>query len=432
MQFKTSQQLFTRAQAVIPGGVNSPVRSFKSVGMNPLFIHHAKGSKIYDVDHNELIDYVGSWGPMILGHSDERVLDAVKSKISQGLSFGAPTQAEVEMAELVCEMVPSVEMLRLVNSGTEAALGAIRLARGYTGREKVIKFEGCYHGGADYLLIKAGSGATTLGIPDSAGVPESIAQTTLIAPFNDLEAVSSLFDEFNNQIAAVIIEPIAGNMGMIPPVSGFLQGLRALCDREGALLIFDEVMTGFRVARGGAQELFHVQPDLTMFGKVIGGGLPIGAYGGRKDIMSSVAPLGSVYQAGTLSGNPIAVAAGLKTLKLINNSDFHVDLSTISQQLVETLQKEAQHQDIPIQTYFAGGMFGFFFAESPVHCYQDIPQNHVTLFQKFFREMLKHHIYLPPSPFEACFTSISHTDEDLEKTAMAIEVSLETLVSQED
>ncbi len=432
MQFQTSQRLFTRAQTVIPGGVNSPVRSFKSVGMNPIFIHHAKGSKIYDVDDNEWIDYVGSWGPMILGHSDKRVLDAVKSKVEQGLSFGAPTQAEVEIAELICEMMPSVEMLRFVNSGTEAALGAIRVARGYTGRDKVVKFEGCYHGGADYLLIKAGSGAATLGTPDSAGVPESIAQTTLMAPFNNLDAVSDLFDEFSNQIAAVIVEPIAGNMGMIPPVAGFLNGLRALCDREGALLIFDEVMTGFRVARGGAQELFHVQPDLTMFGKVIGGGLPVGAYGGRKDIMSHLAPLGSVYQAGTLSGNPIAVAAGFKTLELINNVDFHAELNMKSQQLIETLQTEANRHEIPIQTHFAGGMFGFFFSETAVQCYQDIPQTHIALFQTFFKEMLKQHVYLPPSPFEACFMSNSHTDEDLEHTKKAIQHSLKALATQKD
>ncbi|MBF0351452.1 MAG: glutamate-1-semialdehyde 2,1-aminomutase [SAR324 cluster bacterium] len=420
MQNTRSSEMFRRAQLRIPGGVNSPVRAFKSVDMNPLFISHGKGSKIYDVDGNEYIDYVGSWGPLILGHANEIVQQAIIAAVQRGTSFGAPTEAESILTEMVNDAVPSVEMLRLVNSGSEAALGAIRAARGYTGRDKVIKFEGCFHGSVDYLLVKAGSGATTLGIPNSAGVPASFTEHTLLAEFNDLESVSRLVDEHAGEIAAVILELIPGNMGMIRPEHDFLTGLRQICDREGILLIADEVMTGFRVDYSGAQALLGIQPDLSMFGKVIGGGLPVGAYGGRQDIMLKVAPAGPVYQAGTLSGNPVAVAAGIATLTELRNSDAFRDLSENTNWLVQALISVFTKAGIPVQTHNAGGMMGLFFSETPVRNYTDALGCNVERFKKFFKLMLAQGIYLPPSAFEAMFVSTAHTTEDLEKTVAAV------------
>jgi len=353
----------------MPGGVNSPVRAFKSVQSEPLFITHAKGSRLFDADGNSFIDYIGSWGPMILGHADPRITSEIEKAVQKGTSFGTPTEGEIELAEMISDAVPSVEMVRLVNSGSEAAMGALRVARGFTGRDKIIKFEGCYHGSVDALLVKAGSGATTLGIPDSPGVPQSFTEHTLSAPFNDLDAVIELTENFPDEIAAIVLEPVAGNMGMIPPEHGFLQGLRELCDREGILLIFDEVMTGFRVDFSGAQALFQVMPDLSIFGKVIGGGLPVGAYGGRREIMLQVAPAGPVYQAGTLSGNPIAVSAGKTMLKILKEEDPYADLGRKTATLNEALSDAAKKKGIPLETCSMGGMFGFFFSEKncPFH-----------------------------------------------------------------
>ena len=427
MKLTKSKQLFERAQQSIPGGVNSPVRAFKSVDLHPLFIERGKGSKIYDVDGNEYIDYVGSWGPLILGHCHETVLSAVEKALHQGTSFGAPTEAEIQLAEMVKDAVPSIEVMRLVNSGSEATMGAIRAARGYTGRDKIIKFEGCYHGSIDYLLVQAGSGATTLGKPDSAGVPSAFVELTLLAEFNNLESVSELVDMNPQEIAAVIIEPVAGNMGMILPEYGFLQGLRELCDREGIVLIFDEVMTGFRTDYGGAQALLKVIPDLTAFGKVIGGGFPVGGYGGRQDIMLQIAPVGPVYQAGTLSGNPIAVAAGLATLTLLKEESVYADLGQNSAWLVNEFKSAFEKAGLPIQTSQMGGMFGFFISENPVRHYQEALQTDVALFKKFFKNMLQQGVYLAPSAFESLFMSTAHTEEDLEKTAQAVRASLAAL-----
>ena len=427
MQINQSSSLFARAQLRIPGGVNSPVRAFKSVRSTPLFIREGKGSHITDVDGNDYIDYIGSWGPLILGHCHPEVMAAIEEALHRGASFGTPTEAEVHLAEMICTAVNSVEMVRLTNSGTEASMAAIRVARGYTGRDKIIKFEGCYHGSVDSLLVKAGSGVMTLGLPDSPGVPASFVEHTLLADFNNLESVTDLFDEYGPEIAAVVLEPVAGNMGMVVPDLDFLKGLRNLCDVHGSLLVFDEVMTGFRVDYGGAQEIFGIIPDMTIFGKVIGGGLPVGAYGGRQDVMLMVAPAGPVYQAGTLSGNPLAVAAGRKTLEILQAPDTYAELSRKSNWLIDEMQQSAGQNGIPLQTNVMGGMFGFFFAEKPVRNYQDAAESDQDRFRKFFMGMLKEGIYLAPSAFESGFISMAHTEEDLEKTAAACRKVMATL-----
>ena len=424
MKISESKKLFSRAQEVMPGGVNSPVRAFKSVQSEPLFITHAKGSRLFDADGNSFIDYIGSWGPMILGHADPRITSEIEKAVQKGTSFGTPTEGEIELAEMSSDAVPSVEMVRLVNSGSEAAMGALRVARGFTGRDKIIKFEGCYHGSVDALLVKAGSGATTLGIPDSPGVPQSFTEHTLSAPFNDLEAVIELTGNFPDEIAAIVLEPVAGNMGMIPPEHGFLQGLREICDREGILLIFDEVMTGFRVDFSGAQALFQVMPDLSIFGKVIGGGLPVGAYGGRREIMLQVAPVGPVYQAGTLSGNPIAVSAGKTMLKILKEEDPYADLGRKTATLNEALSDAAKKKGIPLETCSMGGMFGFFFSEKKVRNYEDALKCNRDYFITFFREVLSRGIYLAPSPFESLFLSSSHSEADLDQTIEAFQHGL--------
>ncbi|HBM53329.1 MAG: glutamate-1-semialdehyde 2,1-aminomutase [bacterium] len=427
MQINQSSSLFARAQLRIPGGVNSPVRAFKSVRSTPLFIREGKGSHITDVDGNDYIDYIGSWGPLILGHCHPEVMAAIEEALHRGASFGTPTEGEVHLAEMICTAVNSVEMVRLTNSGTEASMAAIRVARGYTGRDKIIKFEGCYHGSVDSLLVKAGSGVMTLGLPDSPGVPASFVEHTLLADFNNLESVTDLFDEYGSEIAAVVLEPVAGNMGMVVPDLDFLKGLRNLCDVHGSLLVFDEVMTGFRVDYGGAQEIFGIIPDMTIFGKVIGGGLPVGAYGGRQDVMLMVAPAGPVYQAGTLSGNPLAVAAGRKTLEILQAPDTYAELSRKSNWLIDEMRQSAGQNGIPFQTNVMGGMFGFFFAEKPVRNYQDAAESDQDRFRKFFMGMLKEGIYLAPSAFESGFISMAHTEEDLEKTAAACRKVMATL-----
>ncbi len=427
MQIKQSSSLFARAQLRIPGGVNSPVRAFKSVRSTPLFIREGKGSHITDVDGNDYIDYIGSWGPLILGHCHPEVMAAIEEALHRGASFGTPTEGEVHLAEMICTAVNSVEMVRLTNSGTEASMAAIRVARGYTGRDKIIKFEGCYHGSVDSLLVKAGSGVMTLGLPDSPGVPASFVEHTLLADFNNLESVTDLFDEYGSEIAAVVLEPVAGNMGMVVPDLDFLKGLRNLCDVHGSLLVFDEVMTGFRVDYGGAQEIFGIIPDMTIFGKVIGGGLPVGAYGGRQDVMLMVAPAGPVYQAGTLSGNPLAVAAGRKTLEILQAPDTYAELSRKSNWLIDEMRQSAGQNGIPFQTNVMGGMFGFFFAEKQVRNYQDAAESDQDRFRKFFMGMLKEGIYLAPSAFESGFISMAHTEEDLEKTAAACRKVMATL-----
>ena len=427
MQINQSSSLFARAQLRIPGGVNSPVRAFKSVRSTPLFIREGKGSHITDVDGNDYIDYIGSWGPLILGHCHPEVMAAIEEALHRGASFGTPTEGEVHLAEMICTAVNSVEMVRLTNSGTEASMAAIRVARGYTGRDKIIKFDGCYHGSVDSLLVKAGSGVMTLGLPDSPGVPASFVEHTLLADFNNLESVTDLFDEYGSEIAAVVLEPVAGNMGMVVPDLDFLKGLRNLCDVHGALLVFDEVMTGFRVDYGGAQEIFGIIPDMTIFGKVIGGGLPVGAYGGRQDVMLMVAPAGPVYQAGTLSGNPLAVAAGRKTLEILQAPDTYAELSRKSNWLIDEMRQSAGQHGIPLQTNVMGGMFGFFFAEKPVRNYQDAAESDQDRFRNFFMGMLKEGIYLAPSAFESGFISMAHTEEDLEKTAAACRKVMATL-----
>ncbi|GAB4367632.1 MAG: glutamate-1-semialdehyde 2,1-aminomutase [Calditrichia bacterium] len=415
-KFDRSRNLFTRAQKVIPGGVNSPVRAFKSVGTSPLFLTHGKGSKIYDVDGNEYIDYVGSWGPLILGYSHPTVVEALQKEVEKATSFGAPTELEVELAELIVEMVPSIEMVRLVNSGTEATMSAIRLARGYTGRDKIVKFVGCYHGHGDSFLIQAGSGATTLGVPNSPGVTRGTISDTLLADFNDIASVETLFRKFGEEIAAVILEPVAGNMGVIPPEPGFLEGLRRLTSQHGSLLIFDEVMTGFRVARGGAQELYGVMPDLTTLGKIIGGGLPVGAYGGKREIMEQVAPVGAVYQAGTLSGNPLAVRAGLETLKLVNQAGFYEKLEESARILDSGIRENIRKVGAPLFTTRVGSMSCLFFTDGPVKDYASATRSDTERFGAYFRAMLQKGIYLAPSQFEAAFISAAHTEEELNKT----------------
>jgi len=417
-----SQSLFQRAQQHIPGGVNSPVRAFKSVGGTPLFFKHAEGAYVVDEDDKRYVDYVGSWGPMILGHSHPEVLEAVRRQLEHGLSYGAPTALEVEMADLLCSMVPSLEMVRMVNSGTEATMSAIRLARGYSGRDSIIKFEGCYHGHSDSLLVKAGSGALTFGVPNSPGVPEAFARHTLTLPFNDLAAVERTLDEAYEQVACIIVEPVAGNMNCVPPAPGFLQGLRSACDKHGVVLIFDEVMTGFRVALGGAQALYGVRPDLSTFGKIIGGGMPVGAFGGKREIMQQISPLGPVYQAGTLSGNPLAMAAGLATLRLINTPDFHQRLTAYTRELLSSLQARADAAGVPFTTTQAGGMFGLFFSEQrDIRSFADATGCHLERFNRFFHHMLQSGIYFAPSAFEAGFTSAAHGEAELALTLNAAE-----------
>ncbi len=428
MQNTKSNQLFLRAQQSIPGGVNSPVRAFRSVGLNPLFIKSATGSRIIDEDDNEFIDYVGSWGPMILGHGHSAVLEAIRKKLDSGISYGAPTEAEIEMAELLKSMMPNLDMVRMVNSGTEATMSAIRVARGFTGRDKIIKFAGCYHGHADYLLVKAGSGAITLGTPDSPGVPASFAGETLIAEYNNLENVKMLVEQYPDEIAAIILEPVAGNMGVITPRHGFLSGIRELCDREGIVLIFDEVMTGFRVSKGGAQELYHIMPDLTTLGKIIGGGLPVGAYGGRLDIMQRVSPLGDIYQAGTLSGNPLAMSAGLATLKEINRPGFYEDIGSKTNWLVNEMRDILEKASVPFRMQSVGGMFGLFFIDQDVYSFADALHCNTERYATFFREMLNQGIYLAPSAFEATFMSAAHSESDLEKTREAFKKSIEKVI----
>jgi glutamate-1-semialdehyde 2,1-aminomutase len=425
MNTTTSDTLFARAQEKIPGGVNSPVRAFKSVGRSPLFIARACGSKLWDVDGNDFIDYVGSWGPMILGHAHPAVIEALQKAIVDGTSFGAATEREIEMAELIAKLMPSVEMVRMVNSGTEATMSAVRLARAFTKKEKIIKFEGCYHGHADSFLISAGSGAMTLGIPDSPGVTQSIAADTLTAPFNNLPAVRSLIDAHPGAIAAVIVEPVVGNMGCVPPAEGFLQGLRELCTKHGIVFILDEVMTGFRLAPGGAQQLYNITPDLTTLGKIIGGGLPVGAYGGKKEIMKLIAPSGPVYQAGTLSGNPLAMAAGLETLRILNASpDVYVALEERAQQLADGMKRIIDRHHLPMTQNRVGSMFTVFFTPSPVTDYTSAKKADTVKFGRYFNAMLEKGVYLAPSQFEAAFISTAHTRGEIEHTLAAAEESL--------
>ncbi|MFC0048901.1 glutamate-1-semialdehyde 2,1-aminomutase [Rheinheimera tilapiae] len=423
-----SEQLFERAQHTIPGGVNSPVRAFKSVGGTPVFIDRADGAYLYDVDGKRYIDYVGSWGPMLLGHNHPAIREAVIKAAEKGLSFGAPCPAEIDMAELVSKLVPSMEMLRMVSSGTEATMSAIRLARGYTGRNTIVKFEGCYHGHADSLLVKAGSGALTLGVPNSPGVPADFAKYTLTSEFNNLAQLQALFAEHGNDIACIIVEPVAGNMNCIPPQPGFLQGLRELCDQYGSVLIFDEVMTGFRVALGGAQAVYGVQPDLTTLGKIIGGGMPVGAFGGKKAIMQHIAPLGPVYQAGTLSGNPIAMAAGLAALTAISQPGVYDALTAKTTTLLQGLQQAADAAGVPFCTNQVGGMFGMFFTDqAEVSSYQQATKCNIDAFKRFFHLMLQQGIYLAPSAYEAGFLSLAHSDSDLAATIDAAKRSFAAL-----
>lgn len=422
-----SAQLFDQAQRHIPGGVNSPVRAFKSVGGTPLFFKHAQGAYIVDEDDKRYVDYVGSWGPMILGHSHPDVLDAVRRQLEHGLSYGAPTALETTMADLICEIVPSMEMVRMVSSGTEATMSAIRLARGYTGRDTIIKFEGCYHGHSDSLLVKAGSGALTLGVPSSPGVPAAFAQHTLTLAYNDLGEVEETLANVGDQIACIIVEPVVGNMNCVPPAPGFLEGLRHLCDRYGVVLIFDEVMTGFRVALGGAQAHYGIRPDLTTFGKIVGGGMPVGCFGGKREIMEKIAPLGPVYQAGTLSGNPLAMAAGLTTLQLIRRPGFHAELTDYTTRMLQGLQDRADAAGVPFVTTQAGGMFGLYFSGAEdIVTFSDVMASDSERFKRFFHLMLDGGVYLAPSAFEAGFTSIAHGDEELRITLDAAERAFAT------
>ncbi len=427
MSETSSQRLYRQAEEVIPGGVNSPVRSCRAVGTHPLFIASGQGSRIYDEDGNVYIDYVGSWGPLILGHAHPEVVAAVKKAADLGTSFGIPTMLEVQLAQLITELLPSMEMVRMVNSGTEATMSAIRVARGYTGRSKIIKFDGCYHGHADTLLVKAGSGAATLGIPGSAGVPADFVQHTLSLRFNDLEQVAEVMQKQGDDVAAIILEPVAGNMGVVPPRPGFLEGLRSWCDETGAVLIFDEVMTGFRVALGGAQALFGVRPDMTCLGKVIGGGLPVGAYGGRRDIMSKVAPLGEVYQAGTLSGNPLAVTAGLTTLKLLTEPGVYDQLEERSSYLFDEMIRLAATHSVPSSMNRVGSMGCLFFTDQPVVDFESAQTADTQKFAHMFCAMLQRGVYLAPSQFEAAFVSLAHEQEDIDRTLAAAHEVLKEL-----
>ena len=418
---KHSSSLFNEAKKYIPGGVNSPVRAFNGVEGEPIFFERGEGAYLFDVDGNSYIDYVGSWGPMILGHANPIIIEAVKDLLGKGLSFGAPTEIETMLAIKVCQLVPSIEMVRMVSSGTEATMSAIRLARGYTGRDKIVKFEGCYHGHSDSLLVKAGSGALTLGVPTSPGVPNDLAKHTLTVDYNNLDSVDRLFKEMGKEIACIIVEPVAGNMNCVPPLEGFLQGLRKICDEYNSILIFDEVMTGFRVALGGAQTHYQVQPDLTTLGKVIGGGLPVAAFGGRQEIMEQVAPLGPVYQAGTLSGNPLSMAAGLAMLNILENDEFfYQNLSESAEYLTKGIVTVADENNIALTSNSVGGMFGIFFsAEETVSNFNQVSRCDIDLFKKFHRLMLNQGIYLAPSAYEAGFISAAHTYKELDQTINA-------------
>ncbi len=416
MKRDVSLALMEKAEKIIPAGVNSPVRAYRSVGGNPPFIREAKGARITDVDGNTYIDYVASWGPMILGHAHEKVVEALEQAARKGTSYGAPTPLEVEMAEEIVSAVPSMDWVRMVSSGTEATMSALRLARGFTGRTKIVKFEGCYHGHVDSLLVKAGSGGMTFGTPDSAGIPEGLARETLIATFNDLPSVVALFDQYPGEIAAVIVEPIAGNMGMIPPKKGFLEGLREVTQKDGTLLIFDEVITGFRVGVSGAQGMFGIDPDLTCLGKIIGGGLPVGAFGGKMDIMQAIAPLGPVYQAGTLSGNPLAVTAGLTTLRLLKEEGVYEQLEEKGAYLSKGVGEAFSNAGVPVQSHRVGSMFCNFFADAPVVDYTSAKASDTERFAKFFTGLLNEGIYIAPSQFETGFVSLAHTKEDLDRT----------------
>jgi len=427
MNHQQSEALFSAAKTVIPGGVNSPVRAFKSVGCNPIFIEKAAGSKIYDADGNAYIDYVGSWGPMILGHCHPKVVEAIQQTAASGASFGAPTARETELAELVCEAYPNIEKVRMVSSGTEATMSAIRLARGYTGRDKILKFDGCYHGHADSLLVKAGSGLATFGVPTSPGVPADFAKYTLTATYNDLDEVKQMVAANDKEIACIILEPIAGNMGCVPPAPGFLEGLREICTAEGIVLIIDEVMTGFRVAYGGAQERFKVRGDLVCLGKIIGGGLPVGAFGGKKEIMESLSPDGGVYQAGTLSGNPLAMSAGIATLSLLKEEGFYQQIEEKSAYLEKGLLQVAGNSPIATCWQRVGGMFCTYFQNGPVSSFADAVNSDTETFGRFFRSMLDNGINLAPSQFEAGFMSVAHSQEDLDKTIEAADKSFAAL-----
>ena len=424
--YQQSVDAYKEAVNLMPGGVNSPVRAFKSVGMNPIFMKSGKGSKIYDIDGNEYIDYVLSWGPLILGHADERVVSKLKEVAEGGTSFGAPTLLESELAKLVIERVPSIEMVRMVNSGTEATMSALRLARGYTGRNKILKFEGCYHGHGDSLLIKAGSGVATLGLPDSPGVPESVAKQTITVPYNDIESVRYAFEQYGKDIAAIIVEPVSGNMGVVPPQEGFLEELRKITEEHGSLLIFDEVMTGFRVGYHSAQGHFGVTPDITCLGKVIGGGLPVGAYGGKREIIERIAPVGDIYQAGTLSGNPLAMTAGLETLKAMTE-DAYVELNKKVDRLVQGYREAADKHGIALQINRVGSMVGVFFNENPVINYETASQSDTDRFAQYYRQMAEQGVFLPPSQFEGLFVSTAHTTDDIEKTIEAVDNAFRTL-----
>lgn len=422
-----SEEIFAAAQKLMPGGVSSPVRAFKSVGGQPIVFDRVEGAYIWDVDGNKYIDYVGTWGPAICGHAHPEVIAALHAALEKGTSFGAPSALENVLAEMVIDAVPSIEMVRFVNSGTEACMAVLRLMRAFTGRDKIIKFEGCYHGHADMFLVKAGSGVATLGLPDSPGVPKSATSNTLTAPYNDLEMVKALFEENPDEIAGVILEPVVGNAGFIPPDAGFLEGLREITRDRGALLVFDEVMTGFRIAYGGAQERFGITPDLTTLGKIIGGGLPVGAYGGRKDIMSMIAPAGPVYQAGTLSGNPLAMTAGIKTLELLQKPGTYEALDRITKKLADGMLQVAKETGHAACGGQISGMFGFFFTEGPVHNYEDAKKSDLIKFSRFYRGMLDRGVYLAPSQFEAGFTSLAHTEADVEQTLSAAREVLSNL-----
>ncbi len=426
-----SEKAFAEAKQFMPGGVNSPVRSYPHIGCPPPFIDHAKGAYITDIDGHTYIDYVGSWGPMILGHAHPAVVEAVQQAAARGTSYGAPTERETELCRMICEILPSIEKLRLVSSGTEATMSALRAARGYTGRDKILKFEGCYHGHGDSLLVKAGSGASTFGSPDSAGVTAGTAADTLVVPYNDIEAFKSVMDKTGDEIAAVIVEPVAGNMGMILPIPGFLETLRTETEKHGTVLIFDEVMCGFRADFHGAQGHYHIKPDMTCLGKIIGGGLPAAAYGGRKEIMNCIAPDGSVYQAGTLSGNPLAVTAGIETLKqMMAIPDFQEKVEKKTRTLLAGWEEAAKKVGVPVYTTQAGSMFGLFFSEKPVRNYADACAADIESFRTWFRAMLEEGIYLAPSPFETIFMSAAHTDEDIEKTIAAGEIAMQKVAAR--
>lgn len=428
MNFTKSQALYERAIKIIPGGVNSPVRACKSVGADPLFIERGEGCMIYDADGNRYIDYIGSWGPLILGHRHPAVVEAIISVLERGTSFGAPTDLEIQLAQMVIDAVDSVDVVRMVNSGTEATMSAIRLARGATGRDFVIKFDGCYHGHADTLLVAAGSGVATLGIPGSPGVPEAVVQHTISLPFNDKDAIKKVMEEKGDKIACVIVEPVAGNMGMVPPADGFLETLREVTEKHGAVLIFDEVMTGFRVAYGGAQSLYGIVPDLTCFGKVIGGGLPVGAYGGKKDLMSQIAPQGMIYQAGTLSGNPIAMTAGIATLEELKKDGVYESLEKSSSRLVAGLANAAQKAGVAARVGHVGSMLGLFFTDQNVACFDDAKTCDLELFSKFYQGMRQQGVYIAPSQFEALFLSTAHADEHIDATVNAVEQVLKNII----